>query len=557
MELKRCAPVFVRRWRLKSRTIFVVLCVLTVVMMGLLQSNLKTNHEKVKIITNKELKDREHANDDRLTEGREGFRDDLRRLQSLVLVDSKNKRQTTGNKHSERNQRSIVDAHFKLLSGKPSNIDKSEGNRTYQIKEVDSKKNNQSDNYVKDEQKSNHSAKVDVVNKTKHGKYNADENDNEQLMEQLFKLLLKLEKEGVDINEEIRVASGEKVPADKQLPFHPLHYPQKLNFEEIVKTFIENGELPKNSINKWKYTPIINPSSKCENSKNGVFVLYMVKTRPDNFAKRKTIRKTWADEHRFPNIRTVFSIGIPRDSNIIKQIKQESLKYKDVLLMDYMDTYKNLTLKTTSGINWAVAHCNVAEFVVSVDDDMYVATDFLIQHLKDMPQAESERLYHGHLYHNTEPVRYGKKDAWESKWIVTREEYPFDTYPDYIFGGFVVMSMRTVLEMSLAIPYTQPISMEDVYLGIVASRLGIVATNTDLVDYYITYSNTEKFKTLIASHYYTSSHMLKKAWECHLSMVKNDVEKSVFCLYLKTELQQLKRKVEEILDWVDFSNNAL
>ncbi|XP_060085304.1 beta-1,3-galactosyltransferase 2-like [Ylistrum balloti] len=357
----------------------------------------------------------------------------------------------------------------------------------------------------------------------------------------------------------LQLANEGKKKSEKRynewLPFNASQYPQTINAKNLLQPSVDNEDIPTHPINKWKYTPVINPFAKCKSSRSGVFLLFIVKTKPENFVKRKTIRETWADELRFPNIRTVFSIGIPRDSNTIKQIKQEFLKYKDVLLMDYMDTYKNLTLKTTSGINWAVAHCNVAEFVVSVDDDMYVATDFLIQHLKDMPQAESERLYHGHLYHNTEPVRYGKKDAWESKWIVTREEYPFDTYPDYIFGGFVVMSMRTVLEMSLAIPYTQPISMEDVYLGIVASRLGIVATNTDLVDNYGTYSNVKKFKTLIASHYYPSAVLLRKAWEWHLSIVKNDIHKSEFSRYLKIELEQLKKKVDDILYWINITDN--
>ncbi|OWF34820.1 lactosylceramide 1,3-N-acetyl-beta-D-glucosaminyltransferase B-like [Mizuhopecten yessoensis] len=554
MELLRYIPVSAMRWFLWRRATLLVLCVLTVVVLGIFQTNLKTDREKL----NREINILHTA---RLDEGARAGRGvdgvlhaDLRRLQSLVLVDGKKSR-IHRSSYSDDRQPSSGNTNQTLEDGDTfQNRLRKVNNEERLIKEPYVDK-------IADEKERGKSHYLDDdinINKTSHERYNAEEKESQLLMDELYKLLSKLEKEGidkVDLEKELISDDGEK--EDEQNPFDPLHYPQRINVEKIVKTFVKNGDLPSNPINEWKYTPIIDPSSKCENSKNGVFLLFIVKTKPDNFLKRKTIRKTWADEKRFPNIRTVFSIGIPRDSSTIKKIKLESLKYKDVLLMDYMDTYHNLTLKTTSGINWAVARCAVAEFVVSVDDDMYVATDFLLQHLKDMPQAEAERLYHGHLYHDTSPVRHGEKDEWHSKWIVTKEEYPFDTYPDYIFGGFIIMSMRTVLEMSLAIPYTKPINMEDVYLGIVASRLGIVATNTDLVDFYITYSNTEKFKTLIASHYYTSTQMLKKAWECHLSIVGNDVEKSVFCSYLKKELEQLKKKVNEILDWIDLSNNAL
>ncbi|XP_033736747.1 lactosylceramide 1,3-N-acetyl-beta-D-glucosaminyltransferase B-like [Pecten maximus] len=307
------------------------------------------------------------------------------------------------------------------------------------------------------------------------------------------------------------------------------------------------------------YKPIINPSNACANSDVGsnVFLLFIVKTKPENFLKRKSIRKTWGDQERFPNIRTVFSIGVPKASHTMVKLKRESKTYKDILLMDYRDTYYNLTLKTTSGINWAVAHCNVAEFVVSVDDDMYVATDFLIQHLKRLPQGQAERLYLGHVYEDTLPIRKENSNEYTQKWVIDEDEYSFSTYPNYVFGGFIILSMRTVVEMYTIIPYTKTIVMEDVYVGILASRLGIVPIHTDLVDVYVTYSNSEKFKTLMASHFYKSSAMLRKAWECHLSIVDKDIEKAVFCTYLKDELESVREHIDNILYWIDMSNNAV
>ncbi|XP_069127703.1 lactosylceramide 1,3-N-acetyl-beta-D-glucosaminyltransferase B-like [Argopecten irradians] len=538
------------RWRFRNRKkVFLGLCVLTLVMLGIFQVQLKTNSTGINTVHTSGLEHRDDVNEGiRVVRSsvRDPFFRDNRRLQSLVIVDDKEKMKVPRNERDEP----------------PAEIEEQASDDLHEKEEVNkpllTEKGSHGGGIMKRLRKIQDVFKDGDKNKTLSKQYDTGDDQHQALVKELYGLLLKLENEGIDINDGNKVVSEENLQNGKQLPFDPLKYPQRVDVGNLVETFAKGGYLPSNPINPWKYSPVINPTQKCKRYKGGsVFLLFVVKTRPDNFMKRKTIRETWADEKRFPNMRTVFSIGISQDSKTMRKIKQESLKYKDVLLMDYMDSYNNLTLKTTSGINWAVAHCNEADFMVSVDDDMYVATDLLIQHLKDMSPEDAERLYHGHMYHNTKPFRQEEEDAWENKWVMSKEEYAFNSYPDYIFGGFVIMSMRTVLEMSVAIPYTKPIRMEDVYLGIVASRLGIVATNTDLVDYHITYSNSEKFKSLIASHYYSSSYMLRKTWECHLSIVYKDVEKSVYCLYLKIELQTLKDKITNIMEWIEMSDVAI
>lgn len=311
-------------------------------------------------------------------------------------------------------------------------------------------------------------------------------------------------------------AVGLAVDEKHLIPFNPLLYPRRIYSINQLQYLDRN--LPAKTINHWKYSPIINPVITCAYEHNNIDVLYIVKTSPSNFRRRRTLRDTWADRTRFPNIRTVFSIGVSHNADIQNNVKMESLKYGDILLMDYIDSYDNLTLKTISGINWAAAHCTRARFVVSVDDDMYVATDFLLQYLEDLPPDPAERLYLGFVYAIKEPYR-SHDDIGKAryKWVISKEEYPFSTYPIYVFGGFIVFSMRTVIDMCAAIPYTKMIKMEDVYIGIVASRLGIVPTNSVLVHSIFIRYDTEKFKTILASHYYGSELNLKNAWQCHLS----------------------------------------
>ena len=44
----------------------------------------------------------------------------------------------------------------------------------------------------------------------------------------------------------------------------------------------------------------------------------------------------------------------------------------DLVIEDFQDTYLNLTLKSTFMLKWLRDHCPSAQFVMKVDDDMFV-----------------------------------------------------------------------------------------------------------------------------------------------------------------------------------------
>ncbi len=47
------------------------------------------------------------------------------------------------------------------------------------------------------------------------------------------------------------------------------------------------------------------------------------------------------------------------------------------------DTYLNLTLKTVMGLKWTAKFCNVAEFVMKTDDDIFVNVPLLLDALRN------------------------------------------------------------------------------------------------------------------------------------------------------------------------------
>ena len=56
----------------------------------------------------------------------------------------------------------------------------------------------------------------------------------------------------------------------------------------------------------------------------------------------------------------------------MEEIQNEHLLYGDIVQGDFVDTYRNLSLKAVVGNLWVSKFCSKAEFVVKTDDDMFV-----------------------------------------------------------------------------------------------------------------------------------------------------------------------------------------
>ncbi|OWF47372.1 beta-1,3-galactosyltransferase 1-like [Mizuhopecten yessoensis] len=329
--------------------------------------------------------------------------------------------------------------------------------------------------------------------------------------------------------------------------FTPDKYPFNVNLTQIVRQYDENGFADVTPINVFDYRYIINPHNTCSGS-DAVRVLFIVKSAPHKTSKREIIRDTWADKKRFPWIRIVFSFGIPKEKEGLLDLQDESAKYQDIFLVNYKDNYYNLTLKTVSGLKWAVTHCRRAMYVVSVDDDIYVAPDLLLKYLDDLPARKAETFFSGHRLTGTMPIRDPS-----SKWYTPKTEYTFKNYPNYIFGGFVIMSMSTVRNFAIAAKYTKLFKFEDVYLGILAAKLGIKVIDNVFVNSGRAFTVSTSFKNTIASHYYGNPKDLRRAWDCHLSILDQHADKAVYCDYIGKRLEHLKSEINDIAKWMEFA----
>ncbi|XP_071796429.1 beta-1,3-galactosyltransferase 5-like [Asterias amurensis] len=236
------------------------------------------------------------------------------------------------------------------------------------------------------------------------------------------------------------------------------------------KTTIVKHDAIRNEVEHPYSFKVISKSPGCESvypTKGNVFLLILVACRPKEIKDRILIRKTWGKVkvHKNKPILVKFLIALP--SNILERslVEDEIAEYGDIIQGDFIDSYKNMTLKVLMGLKWAGLKCPNATYVMNLDSDMFVNVYNLVTLLETSPR---ERFAIGHLIENAKPFR--KKDA---KWHTPVEMYPDQYYPPYLNGPAYVMSgdlPGLIFNASSQVTY---LPWDDVFVGIVMKKIGI------------------------------------------------------------------------------------
>lgn len=281
--------------------------------------------------------------------------------------------------------------------------------------------------------------------------------------------------------------------------------------EEDLQNYIKNLSSWRESnqsviINPHPYKYLHVPSNTCKlnGAVSDPFVLVIVKSYVSNIGHRESIRATWAKVVH-PSVKVVFILGYLDFMKSYIQI--ESKHYKDIVQQDFIDVYRNNTVKTIMGFNWAVSNCAESSYLFFVDDDYIVNIPNVLEYLKAHYKRHDGQgsLYAGYRWEKAYPKRSNT-----SKWYVSEEDYPCKYWPPYVGGGSVVISKDIAKKMTDAFPHIKPIFIDDVYIGIVAATLGINVTmegkfNPDYRPYYI--------DKLYSTHGFESSSVLIQDWE--------------------------------------------
>ncbi|KAJ8023067.1 Beta-1,3-galactosyltransferase 1 [Holothuria leucospilota] len=205
----------------------------------------------------------------------------------------------------------------------------------------------------------------------------------------------------------------------------------------------------------------------CKKNAKKVFLMVVMISAPMNFEQRKLQRLYCLNvsEISGKRIERLFLVGNSGNSSLNKRIKEESIIYQDIVMGNFHDSYRNLSLKTLFGLRWASMYCSQAHYVMKADDDTFINFKPLIDTLTRSPK---ENFITGHLCTGCKPIRNTT-----NKWYTPKEMFSGEFYPDYVHGPAYVMSgdlPRQILLMSRSTP---PFLWEDVYIGMIIEKLGI------------------------------------------------------------------------------------
>lgn len=215
----------------------------------------------------------------------------------------------------------------------------------------------------------------------------------------------------------------------------------------------------------YKYNFIINEPKKCQETKP--FLVLVVPVAAQNKNDRQIIRDTWGAGTTDKNVALFFLLGLGKQKQ--EDLLEESRQYGDLIQGDFVDCYKNLTIKSMVMLEWLDTYCHQAKYVMKIDSDMFLNVPKLMEMLQHTPKTN----YLTGLVERAAVVhRYTS-----SKWFVPFEIYSGSIYPPYALGLGYIFSLDLAKKLVEASSSVRALYIEDVYLGMCMQHIGLQPTD--------------------------------------------------------------------------------
>ncbi|XP_026733571.1 beta-1,3-galactosyltransferase 5-like [Trichoplusia ni] len=224
-------------------------------------------------------------------------------------------------------------------------------------------------------------------------------------------------------------------------------------------------------INLNKFSFKINPQP-CGDYPAGLLLMIIISSNPNNVENRMIIRSTWG--RNVDSTRVVFLMGESENLTLSNQIKNESMKFGDIVQGNFIDVYRNMTYKHVMGLKWIVHHCSKAKYILKTDDDVVVNSRHMRHFLtRELSPWGARDLITCQVLEHAKVQRSQK-----SKWMVTCDEYAAHYYPTYCAGWAILYSQDVVPRLLKAAQSTPYFWIDDVHItGVIAQKIGIPRTS--------------------------------------------------------------------------------
>ncbi|KAI8796891.1 beta-1,3-galactosyltransferase 5 [Biomphalaria glabrata] len=233
--------------------------------------------------------------------------------------------------------------------------------------------------------------------------------------------------------------------------------------------------------NELNYTFLITGEDICTN--DAPHLLIIIPSVVNDVGRRDLLRKTWlraSETNSWPRkriqhkVKHIFLFGYrsKRLESDWQLLSRESLLNNDIIMADFEDSYRNLTVKILVGLKWTLKYCNKVQYVLKVDMDTFINVPIMMNLLQYVQNNTSSATFVIGLLHSYKKPLVVRK---ESRWKVSENEYPLPFYPRYLYGhtyGISRTGIDTLVHMSEKISLIAP---EDAFItGILPKLAGVL-----------------------------------------------------------------------------------
>ncbi|XP_045214067.2 beta-1,3-galactosyltransferase 1-like [Mercenaria mercenaria] len=222
----------------------------------------------------------------------------------------------------------------------------------------------------------------------------------------------------------------------------------------------------KTKVNPIDHEFIINGAQICTTDAKYMTILVAVPSIPSHYFVRDAIRKTYGSyskksfliEHTAieVTVRLMFLVGKDGDINTDRIVRNESRVYGDIVLADFVESYRNLTRKMLIALKWVSIYCSDVDFLMKVDEDVFVNIPQLAKNLHRRPYGIKGSVY-GYINVHSSVRRKGK-------WGISKDEFPLTNYPNYASGNSYVISGNIIPRMYMISEYLPYMPIEDAFI---------------------------------------------------------------------------------------------
>ncbi|XP_060083201.1 uncharacterized protein LOC132562474 [Ylistrum balloti] len=279
---------------------------------------------------------------------------------------------------------------------------------------------------------------------------------------------------------------------------------------------IHNHKMNLRNINSHPYLYTSEPA-KCKFSKKSRNIIIFVKSYVKNIEQRSVIRKMWNESLQAhpASLKLVFLLGqgiYPEDRS---RVEMEADKHSDILQEDFIEHYRNNTIKFIMALNWLMTNkaCSQTKLLLFLDDDYFVHQKELLSYLNDL--SDLSNIFMGKVMKKQVPCRL----QYDNRNLLYKQ-YPFDAFPPYIKGGAILLSYDVAQKFQLSFPFVKYLPLDDVYLGIVSWKLDVNPKHSPIFD-------TSRRSALVYECSHVATRLIKGICPLRAQITKKTVPKII------------------------------